>query len=71
MKLLMSIKSIKTVEVERGDWLIREEVYESEVDTYFVGYLYTNNWVYSISTISPALYDEVEQIARSFKYTGK
>src|SRR3989338_6545388 len=36
-KTTMSIKGIKTVEAERENWLIREEVYESEVDTYFVG----------------------------------
>lgn len=27
--------------------------------------------VYSLSTSSPALYDELEQIAKSFRYTGK
>ncbi len=33
-------------------------------------YIYINNWVYIFSTTSEDLYDELDQIARSFKYTG-
>lgn len=33
--------------------------------TYFI---YIDGWVYTISTSSPELYDELDQIARSFRY---
>ncbi len=32
-------------------------------------FIYVNNWVYSLSTSSPALYGDLDTIARSFKYT--
>lgn len=34
-------------------------------------YIYINNWVYIISTFSEGLYDDLDQIAKSFKYTGE
>lgn len=34
-------------------------------------YIYVDNAVYIISTSSGALYDDLDQIAKSFKYTGK
>lgn len=32
-------------------------------------FIYSDNWVYSLSTSSEALFDELDQIARSFKYS--
>lgn len=34
-------------------------------------YVYVNNAIYVFSTSSEELYDELDQIARSFKYTGE
>ncbi len=33
-----------------------------------VYYIYVENWVYSLSTSSPTLYGDLDQIARSFRY---
>lgn len=34
-------------------------------------YIYTDNWVYAISTNSESLYNDLDQIAKSFRYTGE
>lgn len=34
-------------------------------------YIYVDSWVYVLSTSSEELYDELDQIAKSFKYTGE
>lgn len=34
-----------------------------------VYYIYINNWIYSLSTSSESLYDDLDQIAQSFRYT--
>ncbi len=34
-------------------------------------YIHINNWVYIFSTSSEELYDELDLIAKSFKYTGE
>jgi|SRR3989344_1150568 len=31
-------------------------------------FILTNNWIYSLSTSFPELYDDLDQIARSFRY---
>jgi len=32
-------------------------------------FIYVDNWVYSFSTSSPTLFDDLDQIAQSFRYT--
>lgn len=48
-------------------------IYQDFEDKYKlkIYYLYVNNSVYSLSTSSPELYDDLDQIANSFIYTGK
>ena len=48
--------------------LVNDDLEESNRVTYFI---YVDGQVYSISTASESLYDELDQVARSFKYTGK
>lgn len=32
--------------------------------------IYKDNWVYTFQAVSPSLYDELDQVAQSFRYTG-
>lgn len=34
-------------------------------------FIYINNWVYTISTSSPELYEDLDHIAKSFEYLGE
>lgn len=51
---------VKRVEKFNGGPVNEQKVY----------YIYVSNWVYALSTSSESLYDELDQITRSFKYTG-
>lgn len=48
--------------------LVNEDLQDSNRITYFI---YVDGWVYSLSTSSESLYDDLDQIAKSFKYTGE
>lgn len=51
---------IQRIEKFNGGSVNKQKVY----------YIYVNNWVYALSTSSEDLYDDLDQIAKSFKYTG-
>lgn len=51
--------SIKRTENFTGGSIIKQKVY----------YIFIDSWVYSLSTSSESLYDELDQIAKSFRYT--
>lgn len=67
-KKTLEVIDTKPIITVAGEWVLRSESYPDASSK--VAYLWTNNWVYSISTSSPSLYDEVEEIAKSFRYTG-
>lgn len=39
------------------------------IDSRIYYFIYINNWIYALSTSSPDLYSDLDQIAKSFKYT--
>ncbi len=51
--------SIKRVEIFKGGSISSQKVY----------FIYIDGWIYSLSTSSESLYNDLDQIAKSFKYT--
>ena len=49
----------------------RLETFENLQITQKIYYLQISTWVYTISTTTPELYDELDQIVKSFRYTGE
>lgn len=54
-----SYNAIGRIEIFNGGPISQQKVY----------FIYVSNWVYALSTSSPELYGDLDQIARSFKYT--
>jgi len=36
-----------------------------------VYYIYVDNWIFTFSTSTPELYNDLDQTAQSFRYLGK
>jgi len=51
-------QSVSRIETNTGS-KIKQKLY----------YIYVDNWVYSVSTSSPSLFPDLDQIAQSFRYT--
>lgn len=59
--LIGKYSGITRIEKLNGGPVLEEKVY----------YIYVDNYIYSIHTSSPDLYDELDTIAHSFHYTGE
>lgn len=56
--MINDLESITRIEKFLGGSIDEQKVY----------FIYVNNWVYSLSTSSPALYGDLDTIVQSFKY---
>lgn len=66
-----SVISDQSHRINNYDVVQEEIVYDNEKNiNMLIYFIYIDNFVYSISTSSPELFDELDQIAQSFKYTG-
>lgn len=61
--LNLKITNVKTMQINGYSTL------NGLIDSKYYYFIYINNWVYAMSTSSPKLYDDLDQIARSFRYT--
>lgn len=65
---LVVVNEIKNI-LDGKNVLIRIEKFDfGPIDEQKVYYIYVPNWVYSLSTSSPVLYDDLDKIAQSFHY---
>lgn len=53
-----------------GSEASRQEMINDNEKNRITYFIYINNWVYSISTSSESLFGDLDQIAKSFRYTG-
>lgn len=69
-KRKLTAKDIENTTINGHESLSREVMFPDQNYTQKSYYIYVNNVVYVLSTNTQALYDDLDQIARSFKYTG-
>lgn len=56
--------------VDKENLIINDNsVIRGSIESRSYYFIYINNWVYALSTSSPELYSDLDQIARSFRYT--
>lgn len=62
----VSIKSYSNLTIDDYRAIARQEIIGKSIPKIY--YIYVDYSVYTLSTSSPALYDDLDQIAKSFKY---
>lgn len=65
-KLILNNKEAST---SNNLQMIKGEINENNNSTEKIYFIYADGWVYTLSTTSPELYDDLDAIAQSFRYT--
>lgn len=67
----IEISSQNTTTINNEDVIVREEFFPNSNKEQKAFYISANNAIYILSTTSPELYDELDQVAQSFRYIGE
>ena len=65
----VTIVEQKTLSINDYEVFLRSEKYSGSEKMTKVYVIYVDNWVFAISTTSESLYDDLDPIAQSFRYT--
>jgi len=69
LKRSISIKKENEIKINNKESISRIEIFNGgPINKQKVYYVYTDNWVYAISTTPESLFDDLDKIAQSFKY---
>jgi len=68
---LLSKRNNFTLKSQSNGKISNHDYLSGMIDETKIYFIYNNYFVYSLSTSSPELYDDLDQIARSFEYVGE
>lgn len=69
-KRILEVSEEKQLSISGYPSISRIETFaKGPVSKQYVYFIYVNGWIYSLSTTSESLYNDLDQIAKSFRYT--